>query len=85
MKQSKHNQHNQPLKDQKDRHNSYARFSGLAIQMCAIIGAGTFIGIKLDERYPNQHNLCTLSLTLGSVIISIVYVIRRIIAASKDN
>ncbi len=85
MKQSKHNQHKQPLQDQKDKHNSYARFSGIAIQMFAIIGVGTFVGVKLDERYPNPHNLYTLSLTLGSVIISIIYVIRRIIAASKDN
>ncbi len=85
MKQSKHNQHKHPLKDQKDKHNSYARFSGIAIQMFAIIGVGTFIGVKLDERYPNAHDLYTLSLTLGSVIISIIYVIRRIIAASKDN
>ena len=85
MKQSKPNQHNQPFKDQKDKLNSYARFSGIAIQMFAIIGVGTFIGVKLDENYPNKHNLYTLGFTLGSVIASIVYVIRRIIVASKDN
>ena len=82
MNQSKPNQ---PFKDQKDRLNSYARLSGIAIQMFAIIGVGTFIGVKLDESYPNTHNLYTLSFTLGSVIMSIVYVIRRIIVASKDN
>jgi len=85
MKQSKRNQHNQPLKDQKDKLNSYAKFSGIAIQMFAIIGIGTFAGIKLDEKYPNKYNLCTLILSLASVIMSIVYVIRRIIASSKDN
>mgnify|MGYP003115609805 CR=1 FL=1 len=85
MKQSKRNQHNQSLKNQKDKHNHYARFSGIAIQMFAIIGLGTFIGVKLDEKYPNTHNLYTLSLSLGSVIMSIIYVIRRIIVASKDN
>lgn len=53
--------------------------------MFAIIAVGTFIGVKLDENYPNEHNLYTLILTLGSVIMSIVYVIRRIIAASKDD
>jgi hypothetical protein len=57
----------------------------MAIQMFAIIGVGTFIGVKADERYPNTHNLYTLSFTLGSVIMSIIYVIRRIIVASKDN
>jgi hypothetical protein len=53
--------------------------------MFAIIAVGTFIGVKLDENYPNEHNLYTLIFTLGSVIMSIVYVIRRIIAGSKDN
>lgn len=65
--------------------NSYARFSGIAIQMIAIILVGTFVGVKLDEKHPNKHNLYTLGFTLSSVIISIVYVIRRIIAGSKDN
>ena len=53
--------------------------------MVAIICVGTYIGIKLDENYPNDNNLFTLGFTLGFVIISIVFVIRRIIAASKDN
>jgi F0F1-type ATP synthase assembly protein I len=52
--------------------------------MIAIIGVGTFAGIKLDEAYPNEKNLCTLGLTLAGVILSIVYVIRRIIASSKE-
>lgn len=72
-------------KEQKERLNSYARFSGIAIQMVAIIAAGTFIGIKLDEKFPNKKNLYTLGFTLGSVIASIVYVIRRIIASSKNE
>lgn len=75
---------NKQVKDQKNRLNSYARLSGLVIQMIAIIGVGTFAGIKLDEAYPNKKNLCTLGLTLAGVILSIVYVIRRIIASSKE-
>jgi len=51
--------------------------------MMAIIGVATFIGIKLDEKYPNEKNLYTLGLTLTGVILSIVYVIKRIIANSK--
>ncbi|RCT53668.1 AtpZ/AtpI family protein [Winogradskyella sp. KYW1333] len=75
---------NKQVKDQKNRLNSYSRLSGLVIQMIAIIGVGTFAGIKLDEAYPNEKNLCTLGLTLAGVILSIVYVIRRIIASSKE-
>jgi hypothetical protein len=48
--------------------------------MVAIIALATFIGVKLDEVYPNDKDLYTLSLSLSGVILSIVYVIRRIIA-----
>ena len=72
------------IKEQKERLNSYARFSGIAIQMVAIIAVGTYIGVKLDEKYPNKHNLYTLGFSLGAVIASIIYVIRRIIASSKE-
>lgn len=65
--------------------SSYARYSGIAIQMFAIIGIGTFIGVKLDEKYPNKNNLFTLILSLTSVIGSIVLVIRQIIANSKED
>lgn len=77
--------HNNKRKEQKDKLNSYAHYSGLVIQMIAIIGVATFIGIKLDEAYPNEKNLYTLGLTLTGVILSIVYVIRRIIASSKND
>jgi len=63
--------------------NSYARLSGLGLQMLGIIAVGTYIGVKLDERYPNESDWFTLGLTLFSVIGAIVYVIRRIIAASN--
>lgn len=53
--------------------------------MFAIIGLGTFVGVKLDDRYPNKHNLYTVILSLLSVVLSIIFVIRRIIAASKDD
>ncbi|WP_296316083.1 AtpZ/AtpI family protein [Winogradskyella sp. UBA3174] len=85
MSQSNHKPHNKQSKGQKNKLNSYTHFSGIAIQMFAIIGIGTFVGVKLDEKYPNKHNLFTLTLSLGSVIMSIVYVIRRIIAGSKEN
>ena len=74
-----------PTKKPKDQLNGYDRFSGIVIQMVGIIALGTYIGVKLDKKYPNENNLYTLCFTLGFVIVSIVYVVRRIIAASKDN
>ncbi|OUS01670.1 hypothetical protein A9Q86_07835 [Flavobacteriales bacterium 33_180_T64] len=79
-------QQQQPDQQKKGKSsNTYTRFSGIAIQMFAIIAAGTFIGYKLDEKYPNEHNLYTLAGSLSSVIISIIYIIRRIIAISKED
>jgi hypothetical protein len=53
--------------------------------MIIIIGIGAFAGVKLDEKFPNNHNLFTLVLSLTSVIVSMLFVIRQIIAASKDD
>ncbi|AOR28357.1 hypothetical protein FORMB_13130 [Formosa sp. Hel1_33_131] len=53
--------------------------------MAAIIAVGTFVGVKLDEKHPNDTNLFTLIGTLFSVILSIYFVIRRVISASKDD
>ncbi|PNQ74758.1 hypothetical protein C1T31_01040 [Hanstruepera neustonica] len=53
--------------------------------MFAIIGIGSFIGVKLDDKFPNEHNLYAIILSLSSVILAIVFVIRRIIANSKDD
>jgi len=72
-------------KPKKQHKNNYARFSGIAIQMFVIIGLGTYAGLKLDEKYPNKHNLYTVGFSLGSVILAIVFVIKRILAASKDD
>lgn len=76
-------QEKKPLKKEKDQLNSYARYSGLALQMLGIIASGTYVGVKLDERYPNRSNWFTLGFSLFSVIAAIVYVIRRIIAGSN--
>lgn len=79
--------HNKDLKDQdqKKQLKTYARFSSIGIQMLAIIATGTFVGVKLDEKFPNDHDLYTLVFSLSAVIIAIIYVIRRIIATSKED
>lgn len=65
--------------------NAYARYSSIAIQMAAIIAIGTFIGVKLDDHYSKGKNLFTIIFSLSSVILATVFVIRSIIAASKDD
>ena len=76
---------NQKSQKPKNTFNKYAQFSGIGIQMFAIIALGTYLGVKLDEKFPNERNLWTIFLSLFSVIFSIIFVIRRIIAASKND
>lgn len=64
---------------------TYARFSGIVFQMIAIIVAGSYIGVRLDENFPNENNWYTISLSLISVIISVIVVIKNINSASKDT
>lgn len=69
----------------KKQFTAYARYSGIGLQMLLIIGLGTFIGVKLDSKFPNKHNLYTVFFSLGSVIIAIYFVIRQILAISKEE
>ena len=70
---------------QKKPLKNYARYSGIASQMLAIIGIGTFVGTKIDENYPNKHNIFTALLSLTSVVLSTFIAVRRIIANSKED
>ncbi|WP_299393571.1 AtpZ/AtpI family protein [uncultured Gelidibacter sp.] len=65
--------------------NTYAKYSGIGIQMFAIIGIGSYIGVKIDENNGDDSNLWTIILSLTSTIIAVVFVIRRIIANSKED
>ena len=69
----------------KNQLNSYARFSGIAFQMIAIIGLGTYGGIKLDEKYPNKFHAFTLIGSLGSIAITLFIVVRRVTNFSKKQ
>jgi len=51
--------------------NIYSCFSGIAIQMFAIIGVGSYIEVQLDKFSPNKNNLYTIFLSLTSVIMAI--------------
>jgi F0F1-type ATP synthase assembly protein I len=53
--------------------------------MLATIGLGVFAGIKLDEHYPNQHQLFTIICSLASICIAIYSVIRQVNKPTKNN
>ena len=67
----------------KSKLNSYAKFSGIAFQMVVIIFLGSYGGVKLDEKYPNQYSAYTIICGLASIAISIYFIITQVNNISK--
>lgn len=68
-----------PSKNQnkpKERLNFYFKYSGMAVQMIAIILIGVFGGKKLDQYLELKFPVFTLVLTLVSVFLAIYFVIK---------
>ena len=63
----------------------YARFSGLAFELLALIGGGSFAGVKLYQRNANEFPLFTLIFSLSSVMIALYLVIKAVIKISKED
>ena len=76
MSSKENNKEDQDQKT-KGRLNTFAKFSGIAFQMAGIIFLGTFIGIKLDEKYPNENNLFTIIFSLLFILASLLLVIKQ--------
>jgi len=58
--------------------NSYAKFTGLAFQMVAIIGVMTYAGYKIDESAAHTTKWVTVIFSLAGVFISLYLVIRSV-------
>lgn len=67
------------LNPDKQKLNSFIRYSSLGFEMMAIIALGTFGGYKLDNWLQNSFRVFTLSFMVISVVFSMVYVIRNLI------
>ena len=59
--------------------NDYVKYSGMAVQMAAIIVGGVLGGIQLDKWLVLKFPIFTLVLTLFSVFLAIYYFIKDII------
>lgn len=81
------NKENSKGQDQKpkERLNTIAKFSGIGFQMLAIIGLGVFVGFKLDEKYPNKHNLFTVIFSLAAIGVALYSVIKQVTDFSNKN
>lgn len=66
-------------KSSKDSANSFARYSGIAIQMVAIIVIMTFAGVKLDSRRASDTPVFTIIFSLLGVFAGIYTAIKDFI------
>lgn len=68
------------FKENKERKEAtnFARYSGIAIQMLAIIGIMTFIGYKIDENRESKQQVFTAIFGLVGVVISLIQVVRSL-------
>ncbi len=62
---------------QKNHLNNYAKYSGIAFQMLAIILIGVYGGIKLDQWLNLKFPVFTVVLSIGSVALAIYSVIKE--------
>ncbi len=68
-----------PEKPQLKPLNSFAKYSGLGIQMAIIIGGGCYGGYKLDAYYKNQTPIFTIILSLASIALAMYVVLKDFI------
>lgn len=68
------------MKDSKPKKqlNKYARYSGVGFQMAVTIFIGAFIGVKLDEKYPNENSIFTVVFSLLFIFASLYIVIKQV-------
>jgi len=63
----------------KNKIDNFIRYSSLAFEMMAIIGAGTFGGFKIDQWMNNEFKGFTLGLMILSVIAAILYATKNLL------
>tara|TARA_B100001287_G_scaffold141563_1_gene119091 strand:- start:24084 stop:24311 length:228 start_codon:yes stop_codon:yes gene_type:complete len=63
---------------------NYARFSAIAIQMGGTIFAGAYLGKWLDSKYPMDKNWFTIILTLLSVAVAIISLLKQVNKLNKE-
>lgn len=58
--------------------NNYAKYTGMAFQMMAIIGFSAFVGYKIDQFYEHQTQWVTAITCVFGVILSIYQTIKQL-------
>nr|WP_314560791.1 AtpZ/AtpI family protein [uncultured Capnocytophaga sp.] len=74
--------HNQSPKKQL---NNWIYFSQAGLQMAATIAICTYLGVWLDQQYPNKHSLFTIGCALFGVFAALYTIIRKALKMNKDE
>lgn len=67
------------FKKNKNKFDSFIRYSSLAFEMMGIIALGTFLGFKIDQWMKNEFKGFTLALMILSVVGAIFYSLRNLL------
>jgi F0F1-type ATP synthase assembly protein I len=67
-----------PFGDDNDPPGNYAKYTGIAFQMFAIIGVFAFIGYEIDKAYNHSTKWVTAILSLTGIMISLYIVIKSL-------
>ncbi len=65
--------------------SKFARFSGLGIQMGAIIAGFTWLGTYLDKKFTSKTPWWTIGLSLFGVMAGLYLVIKEVIKMGKED
>ncbi|MEJ6776337.1 MAG: AtpZ/AtpI family protein [Crocinitomicaceae bacterium] len=65
--------------------SKYARFSALGIQMGAVIGFFSWLGVYLDDKYESKTDWWTIFLSLFGVTAALYLIISKVIKITKEN
>lgn len=71
--------------EKKSQLKNYAKFSGIAVQMCVIIYLGNVLGKYLDVKIPNNEEYFAKGVTLFAVFLSMYLVISQVIKITSDK
>jgi hypothetical protein len=58
--------------------NHYIKYSGIGIQMFAIIGFGCYGGVKLNAYLEFEKPYITAAVSLLSIVLAMVYAFRQV-------
>ncbi|MDX1761406.1 MAG: AtpZ/AtpI family protein [Christiangramia sp.] len=69
----------------KDQRNKYLGLVNIAFQMGISIAAGVFLGIWLDEKFPNKYSAYTVIFSLLGVFVALYQVYQAVKNLNDDE